>query len=295
MNRVNNYRIIYEKFLIDNDIPRAFQALKRALKLAKDKEEQVEILFELGDLYWQEEALDKAEECYEKILKISEEPGAYYALGILNEREEENFYTSLEYYRKAIALDPKYKNAYYYQALVWDRLGDREKAKELFLQCLTIDPWDNVVYSDLSSCYEEEGDYEKALEMVKKSLEINPYYDKALYNLGVIEQRLNHWEKSLEAYYKAIESNPWDPAYYLNASAIYLELGKPEKAIEILTQGIELDLESVNLFYNRACSKVRLGEEKKALEDLKEAVRILPDALLWARRDTDLMEISREV
>lgn len=294
-NKLCNYQILAENFLIDGELSKAYRAFEKAYSFSKDIDERIDILFEMADLLWQMGKIKEAKKTYERILCVCEEPGAYYALGILSEDEDEYYSSSIHYFQKAIDLDPKYEQAYYYQALLWDKLGDREKAKELLYQCIILEPNDYIIYSDLSSIYEEEGKLEKAEKFVKKSLDIYPLYDKALYNLGVIQQRKGQFNLALESYKKAIESNSYDPAYYLNMSAIYLDRGDLMESLKILTAGIQKKLNSVNLFYNRACTYSRLGNEENAILDLREAININPDALLWARRDQDLLEISKEI
>lgn len=294
-NKVYNYQILAENFIIEGDLFKAYRAFNKAYTFSTCDDERIDILFEMGDLLWQMDKTEEAKRVYKKINAISEEPGAYYALGLLEETAEDNYFSSISNLEKAIELDPTYEEAYYYLGLIWDKLGDREKSKELLFQSLSLDPLDYVVYSDLASMFEEEGAYKRAETYAKKSLEIYPMYDKALYNLGVIQQKRGALSEALKSYRKSIVSNPFEPANYLNMSAIYLAEGKLEMALEILTEGIDKDLNSVNLHYNRSCTFVRMGLEDLAKVDLKRAIEINSEALIWARRDQDLLKICKEL
>lgn len=78
-------------------------------------------------------------------------------------------------------------------------------------------------------------------------------------------------------------------------SAIYIEEKNFNLALDILNEGIEFNKNSVNLHYNRACVYARLNDREKAIRDISYANEINENVFSWARNDSDLKDIIKEI
>ncbi|SHH28087.1 Tfp pilus assembly protein PilF [Anaerosphaera aminiphila DSM 21120] len=289
-----NYIIIANDFLAVEEYTKAFDSFEKALKFASSGEQKIDVLFEMADIYLIFEKYSLAREIYLKILNIdSLRSGAYYGLALCNDFLKGDIKDTIKYYELAIKYDANYDRAYYYLALAYDRVGEKQKALELFSKCVELDDMDYISYNDMGAIYEELKEYEKAKFFFEKSLEINPNYFRALFNMGVIFGRMGNINKALSYYKEALEESK-DSYIYLNMSAAYIEKRDYRSAVEILTEGIHYNAKSVNLYYNRACSKVNLGDRKSAIVDLKRAIDLNEDVVDWAKNDPDLCDIIKE-
>ncbi|MDO5715788.1 MAG: tetratricopeptide repeat protein [Tissierellia bacterium] len=290
-----NYLIIANEFLSRDNYPRALIFFKKAYDFALTAKEKTDALYEMADIYLVLDQYRKAQTIYQKIIEINDqEPGAYYGLSLTNEFLEGNIEDSILNYKKAIAVDPNYDRAYYYLGHLYDKVGETEKAKKCFEECLKLDPYDYVTYNDLGAIYESENQLDMALELVAQSLTIHPNYGRALFNMGVIHKSRKDSNLALAYYTKAI--GEFDSPYlFLNMSAIYIEQKQYHKAIEILNRGLEDFEDSVNLHYNKACCFNILGRKEEAIQELRQAILIEPNALSWAETDPDLKDITKEI
>lgn len=292
--KYKNYLVLSREFIFKGDTLNAIKTLERALEYVPSEEERISILFEIADLEIENENFNNAKEIYKKILKNKEEPGAYYGLAMVGEflKEDEDY--SIANYEKAIELDENYDRAHYYLALLYDKIGKKDKAIDHFKDAIDLNPNDYVSLNDLGSLYEGLNEDECAKKCIEKSLDINPDYGRALYNRGVLYKKEGKNDLALNIYYKAIDKFK-NPFLFLNMSAIYIEEKKYLDALDILDTGLMRFPNSVNLHYNKACVFSILGNKDRAKTEIKRAIEINSDAKIWASTDPDLMEIMGEI
>jgi hypothetical protein len=87
---------------------------------------------------------------------------------------------AIETYRKAIALDPKYTDAYYNLARTYDVIGDKPKAIHSLQHLLEIDPDDHDARVTLAGFYEDLNLPQYAKTHYDQVLAREPRYDPAL-------------------------------------------------------------------------------------------------------------------
>lgn len=121
-----------------------------------------------------------------------------YSQGI-DESKKENFKKAIEYFEKALKIDPDF-------AFAWDNLG--------------------VSYRELNN-------YDKALESYEKSLEIDPNGITPLQNIAVVYQYKKEYQKAIETYKKLAEIDINNPEIYYGIGQIYsLYLNDYEKGLD---------------------------------------------------------------
>ncbi|HLS53835.1 MAG TPA: tetratricopeptide repeat protein, partial [Tissierellaceae bacterium] len=192
-----------------------------------------------------------------------------------------------------IEKDNKYDRAYYYAANIHDRLGQRDKAINLYKRVIELNPNDFYAYNNLGSLYEELGKYEVAKKYLKGSLDLNPNFYKALFNMGVVKSRLKDNERALAYYRKAIETNKKYYYTYLNMAVIYIGEDKYKNAVEILTEGIRNNPSKEDLYYKRASCFTKLGLEDRAIEDIRQVLSLNLDYLDLIKKDKDFYRLSK--
>jgi tetratricopeptide (TPR) repeat protein len=86
---------------------------------------------------------------------------------------------AIEYYKKAIEIDPEYVFAHGRLALV---LGNQGRFDEALEQCLIVlkhRPDDKEMYCNVGVLLEKKGQINEAIEYYQKSLQVDPNYEKA--------------------------------------------------------------------------------------------------------------------
>ena len=131
---------------------KAIEEYKLAIKYKPD---YAKAHLNLGDQYFNKTLYDEAIKEYEIALNYNQDDldmvDLYGILGLLYNHPKENYDKSIEYYKKA----------------------------------LNIQPENEIIYINIGIVYDDKGDYSKAIEYYQKAIEINPDYAAAYYNMGL--------------------------------------------------------------------------------------------------------------
>jgi len=115
------------------------------------------------------------------------------------------------------------------------------KAIEYYTKAIELDPDNAKYYNSRGVSYNWLKEYEKAIADASKSIELDP--GKAFYynNRGASYNWLNEYEKAIADHSKAIELNPNNALFYSERGKNYYWLKEYEKAIVDYSKAIELD------------------------------------------------------
>ncbi len=272
---------------------------QRIMEVAKERAERYDKEFnefsrkveEITEPTEEEEVVKKSLEDYADKEKaallelIKEEPSAenYYRLGNY-ERINENYSNAVEYYTKAIELNPDYEVAYNCRGIAYWGLKNYKDSIKDYSKCIELDSRNYITYynqgisyDDLSKIEEKKENLKKAIENYSKSIELNPEYADVYNNRGNSYSDLGEKRKAIEDYNKAIELNPEFAIAYNNRGNRYSELGEKGKAIEDYNKAIELNPEYAMAYNNRGNRYSDLGEKEKAIEDYNKAIELNPE------------------
>lgn len=153
---------------------------------------------------------------------------------------EGRFTDALNYYLKAISLQPQHFGAYYSAGLAKAQLRD----------------------------------YDAALSYYEKSLALNPHYADTYYNIGSLYFYKNNYSVALQYYLKSVELNPNDVASLYNAGSMYVWLSDYKKAIPYLEKAVELDPKHHAALYNLGICYGNLGYEDIGVKMMKQSARL---------------------
>jgi len=114
-----------------------------------------------------------------------ESPELYYSLGNLADNKED-WDEAINDYRKAIALDPNYLNAY--SGLGGDYFSKRQFDLEVanYLKATELDPKNADSFYWLGTAYEDTGNFDDAVAAYVAALKIEPDHMMALHDLAIL-------------------------------------------------------------------------------------------------------------
>ncbi|MFH1782911.1 MAG: fused MFS/spermidine synthase [Candidatus Omnitrophota bacterium] len=156
---------------------------------------------------------------------------------------KDNFTRALDFYRKAVRINPEYPEGYSNIASVYARLGDMKDAE--------------VEY--------------------KNALNINPDLPEANYGLGNIMLLKSQVEKAKIYFTKALEGDPEYAEAYFGLANIYKEDGLFEKAIDYYAKALNIDDNFIEAYNNLGEALIKEGRTEGAIECFKEALRLRPE------------------
>lgn len=180
----------------------------------------------------------------EKSVSSNENALAAYARGV-EEMMKQNHKDARDYFKTAVALDPKFAFAWDNLGLCHRKLGELDEALAAYKKSLEVDPSGKMPMQNIAIVYEYKKDYANALKAYQDILNVYPKDPEAWYGEGRIYIFFNtDYEKALQAMCKAynlyIELNsPYRVDAEKNISYIYgkmKEEGKEKRFHEILKE-----------------------------------------------------------
>lgn len=114
-----------------------------------------------------------------------------------------NYDEAVEYYKKAIAINPGYADAHANLGANYIQKGMFDQAILNLKKALTIDPKNAGAHYNLGLAYDKKSMIDEAISEYEKTIDINPDFAKAYQNLGIAYFDKNKKSMAAECFYKA--------------------------------------------------------------------------------------------
>lgn len=223
--------VFHRGYLDKEALKKKINRNKRLIELAlEENPEDHSLLVYLGRTYVILGEIDKAEEYYRKAIEMVERgnkryaslfflQSAYVDLAVLligKDRLDE----AVEYFNKAIAIDPNSPDIYYYIGNAYYNKGMFKEAYESFKKIFQIDADKNFSYIShlgirgeltltmLQATAIQLGMYREAIEYGARVLEMNPQNAPVLNNMGIVYMALGERRLGKEYFEKALLASP---------------------------------------------------------------------------------------
>jgi uncharacterized protein len=161
-----------------------------------------------------------------------------------NNRLEEETLDALDNYTKAIALNPRYAEAYYYRGLIIkNQLNDPQNALADFNQSITINPkYFDAYYVRSLVRGENFKDYKGAVTDLNQAILLEPTSMTPYYDRGILKwEKLNDPAGAFADFNMAISLSPQDPNGYLARGMLkYKNLNDQSGGIADVRRSIKL-------------------------------------------------------
>lgn len=245
-----------------------------------DGEEELDLLFELCDVYDDYENFDKVFDCLKMILE--QEPNNEEALykicfwtdftgrneeGIrLHQKIIEDFpfnelawfnlaaaYQGLKLYEKAIdayqyaiAIDEKFDYALRNMGDAFIRLRRYKDAVEVLEKVLELARPEDVIYEAIGHCYDKMGNYAQARFNYKKATHLNSDDSQLNYKIACTYMNEGNWEAAIKKLETAMRIHRMQPEYNLAMGQCYVELNKLDDAITYFGNVVRVRPKNIN-------------------------------------------------
>ena len=208
----------------------------------------------------------------EKVLTIKET----FDLAV-QKHQNNNLRDAQSYYQKVLELDPNYANAHNNLGVIFQGLGENQKAKDYFEKAIEINPDYVDAYNNLGAIFGNLGENQKVKDCFEKVIKIDPNYTSAHFNLGVMFKQLGENQKAINCYEKAIEIDPNYADAHYGLGVIFQELEESQKAKGCFEKTIKISPSYANAHNNLGAIFKELGEYQKAKDSFERAIEINPD------------------
>ena len=179
------------------------------------------------------------------------------------------------------------------------RSGNYALAIDLLKRAIAADPKNRNAWNDLGLAYYETRQDTEAIAAFMTQFAINPYDENSYNNLGRVYLRQRKYDEAVKWFRKQIEVVPLDRYAHRNLGITYVDMHKDAEAVPELQQAASLTPNDADIQVTLGQAYLNLGEDDKAINAFDKAVGLSPTPRIWnnvafqlARKKTHL-EVAR--
>ncbi len=285
-DKVDDHLLLGRLYRLNNDLQKAENELKIAVKLDPDSEEAVTTL---SLLYSDEGDTTHALQVLSSVPDKGRSAKLYAALGATYEQRKD-FKNAIDAYKHAIQLDRDNLDAI--RGLAENLLNDGQvdAALDQYKVIADANPEDAQTYLRISEIYRRQGKYDQALESLKKAEAMVPDALEVPYNVAVVYEAQARYDEAVKILQDLLKKTEKADNNYSQADrnnrAIFIErLGMVYRdqenypaAVETFRKMIPLGDENARTGYQDVIDTYRESKQwPEATATAKEAVQKLPD------------------
>lgn len=215
-----------------------------------------------------------------------------------HQRSSEGLRLAVEYFKRALAIDPAFAPAWVSLASSYINQGNTGQlgfdeahalATEAVDRALQIDPTFPLAHSARAwIAFSYERDYRLAAAHFRTALRAQPNSSEILANLSVLAAHLGRIEDSIQLVSRSIDLGPTNSVAYAMRATRLAWLGRFQEALADINKAIQLNPGSDYLFRRRALFSLLDGRPADALEDTEKTGDSATSLMIVAMANHDL-------
>ncbi len=151
-----------------------------------------------------------------------------------------NPWGAIDYFRRALSLQPRFLDARSNLATALIAIGSRDEAAEQLAIAEQINPYYPVSYYNLGTLYLQDGHIPEAVEQLQKAAELRPHYIDAEDNLGYALDKAGRPQEALPYLRSSLEDDPHDVRAHFNLGMALMDLKQYPDAVSELSIATKL-------------------------------------------------------
>jgi tetratricopeptide (TPR) repeat protein len=196
---------------------------------------------------------------------------ACYNIGLASEMSA-NYPNAIEYYTKAININPNFIMAYYKRGLSKKMTGNSEGSIADLTKAVELKPDFIVAIIEIANIQSGTKKMEKNLvEMLTKSINKKTDSDQLYQYRGLYQYYMDEKKAALSDFDQAIKLNPGNIEALYHSGLLYGEMGDYAKAVDRLTKTIEADKNYKSAYVYRGVYNYNNGKTDIACADFNKA------------------------
>jgi serine/threonine protein kinase/Flp pilus assembly protein TadD len=202
--------------------------------------------------------------------------------------------------RTALQLDPELAEAHAARGLALSLGGGFVEAAVEFERAIELNPkLFEAFYFYARTCFRQ-GKLEEAVRLFERATDVREDFQALLLRALAIEGLDEHeraqvaYRRALDAIQRQLDINPEDTRALTLGAGCLARLGEDEKAVEWIHRADSIDPDDAVILYAIACVYGILGSREKAIEYLQKAVEAGFGNFGWIENDPDLDSIRAD-
>jgi len=210
--------------------------------------------------------------------------------------EEKRFDESIELYKKAVALDPDYVDAYDGWAYSLYELKKYDEAAEIYRKALSLDQNNTYTNHYFGMNLEAQGKTDSAVMFYERSIKFDPSYDHVYVSYGDLLFEQKKYDQAAGMYHNAIDLERREYDAYAGLGIVYSEQNKPEEALTALNKSIEINPGKAKTYFDAGNVLVKMNKFKEAGEMYSKALKLdSANSEYYLKIGSDLAEQSKDI
>src|SRR5271165_5355235 len=283
---VEDHLLLGRLYRLNNDLVKAENEFKTAVKIQPDSEEAVTAL---SILYNEEGDTSRALEVLNAFPEGARSAKLYSALGYTYEQNKA-YKKAIEAYQKSVDLD--HDNLDSVRGLAQNLLNDGQSDAALaqFKVIVEGDPSDAQTYMRMAEIYRRSGRYDDAMDSLKKASAIAPESLELKFNVAVVDQAQGKYDDAIAILNQLLQkteraNGQYDPSEQSNRAiflerlgSVYRDANKPQLAIETFRRMYDLGDENAIRGYQEVIETYRDQKQwPQATAAAEEAAKRFPN------------------
>jgi Flp pilus assembly protein TadD len=230
---------------------------------------------DLGAIYWERGDLESAERELREAFKTEPRYSlTTSSLGLVCLRKE-NYSQALEFFKKALELDPGSPEAHLNLGVTYMDMHSPQLAEPELRTAVSLKPLYSEARNALGMLYQDEGRTAEAEEQFRRSVEIEPSMT-ACGNLGLIHWRRGEAKLAEQDWREALKLAPNDSSLLNNLGLACTKLGRYPEAVSFFRKAIELQPNDPNPRSNLGIAYEKTGQHGLAETEFLAALSLSP-------------------
>jgi protein O-GlcNAc transferase len=220
--------------------------------------------------------LDLAEKSYRAILH--ESPRNFDALHLLGiaTLDRGAVDESIDWMRRALAVDSSRANAHFHLARAWVAKGDARSAAACLDRALALQPELPDAWFLRGNLLQQSGRLEESVESYERALRTRPDFPEALNNIAVALRALRRTALALDHVDRALALQPAYPSALNNRGLILLNCERQSAAIDCFRQAIAAHPRFADALHNLGTALMQSGRYEDARDAFVRLAAIAP-------------------
>ena len=175
--------------------------------------------------------------------------------------------TSIESYKKALAINPDHASVYYNMGNALKERGKLDEAIEAYNKALVFNPDYADAYNNIGNALQDQSKLEEAISAFKRVLSLKPNCAEAYCNIGNVFAAQGDLEEAIIAYRKSLSINPNSVVAHSHMAAVFADQGKLEEAIEAYSKALAINPDYGDAHNGLSFALLNAGELKRGLDE----------------------------
>ncbi|MEO6333700.1 MAG: tetratricopeptide repeat protein [Pyrinomonadaceae bacterium] len=217
---------------------------------------------------------DTAIEYYSKAIELDPKFAyAYYNRGIARYAKSDAA-GAIQDYSKAIELRPDLSEAYGNRGNIYSDSGNYAAAMSDFETAIRLKPTNPLTYNSRGFAFQEQGRLDEAIADYNVAIKLDPKFVVALHNRGHARDLKRDFDLAIADYTAALVIDPNYIKSLGNRGIAYHRRGNYNEALADYSRALELRPGNPSDHYNRAITRTAVGDFRGAIDDYTKAISL---------------------